>query len=197
MLNEFFIDCKKENFIAGWFLDDITVCDSIIEFHKQADTVPGMSGNPGNPAIGKILNPKHKDSEDCALAGPVLQQYGVALQKVVDEYIKKFPYCNAYDRWNIQEPLSVQYYKPGAGFHGVHTERIGKYGNGSTRHLVFMTYLNDVIDAGETEFVHQELKIKPQKGLTLIWPVDWTYTHRGITSLTQEKYIVTGWFNFV
>jgi hypothetical protein len=60
-----------------------------------------------------------------------------------------------------------------------------------------MTYLNDVNDDGETEFYYQNLKIKPQKGKTVIWPADWTHTHRGITSPTQEKYIITGWFNFI
>jgi hypothetical protein len=65
-----------------------------------------------------------------------------------------------------------------------------------SRHLVFMTYLNDVTDGGETEFFYQKLKVKPEKGLTLIWGADWTFTHRGITSPTQTKYIVTGWFNY-
>ena len=59
-----------------------------------------------------------------------------------------------------------------------------------------MTYLNDVIDRGETEFFHQKIKVKPKKGLTLIWPVDWTFYHRGIPSPTQEKYIITGWYCF-
>ena len=59
------------------------------------------------------------------------------------------------------------------------------------RHLVFMTYLNDC-DAG-TEFLFQDIKIQPKKGLTLIWPSDWTFTHRGIVSTTQEKFIATGW----
>ena len=57
-----------------------------------------------------------------------------------------------------------------------------------------MTYLNDVTDGGETEFMYQKLKIKPKKGLTLIWPADWTHTHRGIPSMTQVKYIATGWY---
>ena len=57
-----------------------------------------------------------------------------------------------------------------------------------------MTYLNNVTDKGETEFLHQKLKIKPEIGKTLIWPTDFTHTHRGIPSPTQEKYIVTGWF---
>jgi hypothetical protein len=60
-----------------------------------------------------------------------------------------------------------------------------------------MTYLNDVTDQGETEFFHQQIKIKPQKGLTVIWPADWTYTHRGIPSPTQEKFIITGWLSFL
>ena len=59
-----------------------------------------------------------------------------------------------------------------------------------------MMYLNDVTDNGETEFLHQNLKIIPEKGKLVIWPSDWTHTHRGITSTTQEKYIITGWFNF-
>jgi hypothetical protein len=59
-----------------------------------------------------------------------------------------------------------------------------------------MTYLNDVNDQGETEFYHQNIKIKPEKGLTLIWPADWTHTHRGITSPSENKFIVTGWYNF-
>ena len=60
-----------------------------------------------------------------------------------------------------------------------------------------MTYLNDVNDGGETEYYYQKVKIKPVKGLTLIVPVDWTFTHRGIVSLTETKYIVTGWFSYL
>ena len=29
--------------------------------------------------------------------------------------------------------------------------------------------------------------------MTLIWPADWTFTHRGVPSPTQEKIITTGW----
>ena len=36
-----------------------------------------------------------------------------------------------------------------------------------------------------------------KKGKTLIWPSDFTHTHRGQKSPTQEKYIATGWFNHV
>ena len=58
-----------------------------------------------------------------------------------------------------------------------------------------MTYLNDVKDGG-TEFKYQNLTTPAKKGLTLIWPVYWTHTHRGQISNTQTKYITTGWFDF-
>ena len=60
-----------------------------------------------------------------------------------------------------------------------------------------MTYLNDVKNGG-TEFLYQnELNQKDaEQGLTLIWPAHWTHTHKGIISDEQEKYIITGWYNF-
>tara|TARA_R110000796_G_scaffold48231_1_gene115745 strand:- start:585 stop:767 length:183 start_codon:yes stop_codon:yes gene_type:complete len=60
-----------------------------------------------------------------------------------------------------------------------------------------MTYLNNIKDKGETEWYYQKLKVKPETGLTLIWPVDWTFTHRGIPSKKEIKYIVTGWYSYV
>ncbi len=60
-----------------------------------------------------------------------------------------------------------------------------------------MTYLNDIKEGGETEWYYQKLKVKPKKGLTVIWPADWTFTHRGITAKKEHKYIITGWINFI
>jgi hypothetical protein len=85
---------------------------------------------------------------------------------------------------------------PGQGFKIWHCERSGPVDTCVFRHLVFMTYLNDVTDGGETEWYHQQISIKPQKGLTVIWPVDWTFIHRGVPSSTQTKYIVTGWYSY-
>ena len=120
------------------------------------------------------------------------------LQIVLDQYIAKYPQCNMYSAFRMIQPAQLQKYNPGGGFFAWHTERTSaKTHDLASRHLVFMTYLNDVTDGGETEFALQNLKVQPRKGLTLIWPVDWTHTHRGVTSPTQHKYIVTGWLNYV
>jgi hypothetical protein len=56
-----------------------------------------------------------------------------------------------------------------------------------------MLYLNDVDDGG-TEFKYQKLILKAKKGNLVIWPAEFTHTHRGVVSKTKEKYIATGWF---
>ena len=58
-----------------------------------------------------------------------------------------------------------------------------------------MTYLNTAKNAG-TEFKYYNLKTQAKKGLTLIWPTDFTHTHKGVISKKDEKHIVTGWLTF-
>ena len=184
------------NFIHQQFFTNLDICDQIIKYHnnnpkKRLGCTIGDDGR-------EMISFSKKKSWDTELVKttPEAKEYFIQLRPIIDEYIKKFPACNYYSPWDIFENVNIQHYVPGGGYYEWHTERGGALPPGSTRHLVFMTYLNDVNDGGETEFLHQEIKVKPQKGLTLIWPADWTYTHRGITSLTEDKYIVTGWFNF-
>jgi hypothetical protein len=99
--------------------------------------------------------------------------------------------------WVISEPINIQKYNPGCCYKIWHAERTNSHPIYTKRHLVFMTYLNDVTDQGETEFLYQNVKVQPKKGRTLIWPADWTHTHRGIKSPTQHKYITTGWLSYV
>ena len=93
----------------------------------------------------------------------------------------------------IVEGTNIQHYKPGGGYKQWHFERGGNVPPMCLRQLVFMTYLNDVPEGG-TEFYYQNKKFEAQKCKTLIWPSDFTHTHRGVISNTHEKYIITGWF---
>ena len=54
-----------------------------------------------------------------------------------------------------------------------------------------MTYLNDLSDGG-TEFFHQKIKTKAEKGLTLIWPPHWTHTHKGVISKKKNGLLLVG-----
>ena len=186
----------SENFIHQQYLEDISVCDDIINlFNKNSNKEPGMTDLGLNLAI--------KDSTDLcvsvedAVENKVMFNYLEQLQKVCDEYLKKYTHINRNGRFGIVEKINIQHYKPGQGFHAWHAERLGYTMKDIHRCLVFMTYLNDVDDGGQTHFYYQDLKVVPRKGLTLIWPAEWTHTHKGIASPSEDKYIVTGWYSFV
>jgi hypothetical protein len=187
-----------ENFINAWFIQDLTICDKIIEYHRCSSRKE--SGKVFDDASQQLIQDKSiKDSTDVMLDmdTPLRDIYIDELTQVVKKYIDVFPYCSWSIPWGVVEKINIQQYQPGGGFYQWHCERSNGQFPATARHLVFMTYLNDVTDQGETEFFHQKIKIKPQKGLTVIWPADWTYTHRGISSPTQEKFIVTGWLSFL
>ena len=55
-----------------------------------------------------------------------------------------------------------------------------------------MTYLNDVPDGG-THFKYQDLTAPAEKGLTLMWPTDFSHTHKGqITQKHENLFEFTG-----
>lgn len=60
------------------------------------------------------------------------------------------------------------------------------------RLFTYIWYLNDIHHEGETEFI-DGTKIKPEQGKLLFFPATWTYVHRGVSPLTETKYISTGW----
>jgi hypothetical protein len=187
------------HFILQEFINDSSVCDELIDYHKNSP-LKYDGTNAGTNSF--IVDTSIKASTDVEINNnnindDLIQRYLKELKVVRDKYIGQYEYCNYYNTWDVVENFNIQHYKPNEGYFAWHTERTCSLKPICNRHLVFMTYLNDVNDAGETEFYHQTLKVKPKKGLTLIWPADWTHTHRGITSPTEEKYILTGWFNFV
>jgi hypothetical protein len=186
---------KLDNFMGGWYMEDTSICDRIVEYyHKSPDKQKGMTYFESE---GKVI-PEAKQSTDVKVWPDELRNdyYGI-LKDVVNRYKEKYPCCTKLGSWAIRETLNIQHYDPSEAFHHWHCERSSGVEPMVTRVLAFMTYLNDVTDAGETEFLHQKLKIKPEKGLTVIWPADWMFYHRGIPSPTQEKIIVTSWFNLL
>jgi len=190
---EYDIDAKQ-SFIGGWFLENTSVCDELIEFFENSKNLQ----RPGEVIENtqSIIKEDIKKSVDIVLEyqEEVSKKYVAELQKVLEQYKIKYPAADNVSKYGI-EAINLQKYYPGGAYFQWHCERISSSWD-SARHLVFMTYLNDVDDAGGTEFQQQDFTATPKKGLTLIWPADWTHTHRGIPSPTQTKYIATGWYRF-
>jgi prolyl 4-hydroxylase len=186
-----------ESFIGEFSMTNKDICDDLIYFFKN-NVERHRKGIVSKKGVDQI-DEEHKTSIDLEFPitssmENVAKRYLNQLKICTDAYINKFKYCNEYSTFGIVEPINIQYYPPYIGnFKKWHTERHHK---NCDRHLVFMTYLNNVNTGGETEFYHQKISIKPIKGKTLIWPADWTHTHRGNSS-PEEKYIITGWLNYI
>ncbi|MBT6331716.1 MAG: 2OG-Fe(II) oxygenase [Gammaproteobacteria bacterium] len=89
---------------------------------------------------------------------------------------------------------AVQRTKPGEFFHWHIDSGSHQF---SDRQMVAIWYLNDVIGpGGETEFLHQNVKIKPEAGKLILFPPFWTHEHRGVTLKKDIKYIATTWIVF-
>jgi len=191
-----FSDLKKEDlpyesFVAGWYIPD-HICDGLLDYYyeHQSHVKAGI--------IGAGVDKKVKESLDIGVDPRYDENFYI---KAYTSYVNAclLKYCDIYEHastnyyFNINGVFNIQRYKKGGGFKKWHHERTNP--KSATRLLVFMTYLNDVDDGG-TEFYYQNLKTEAKKGLTLIWPSDFTHTHRGIVSNTKEKYIATGWFTY-
>jgi len=193
------------DFIGEYFLEDETVCDKLLDFYMNSPYsmlyrrggIFGRGDEVVEDRTQKSCTELEIIPEDFYDALPV-HEYFQELQKVITKYIEEYPYCNHYSAWKVVESIKIQMYSPGESFSIWHTERAVCHMPSTARHLVFMTYLNTVEegDGGETEFYHQQKKVRPEKGKTVIWPADWTHTHRGLEA-SQPKCIITGWFNYV
>ncbi|MEJ2686385.1 MAG: 2OG-Fe(II) oxygenase [Gammaproteobacteria bacterium] len=89
---------------------------------------------------------------------------------------------------------AIQRTRPGEHYHW-HID--GGSHEFSQRQLVAVWYLNDVPGpGGETEFLFQDVRIRPEEGKLLLFPPFWTHEHRGVTLQAGVKYIATTWVVF-
>tara|TARA_B100000085_G_scaffold281867_1_gene309262 strand:+ start:822 stop:1382 length:561 start_codon:yes stop_codon:yes gene_type:complete len=144
----------------------------------------GMIDESTKKSLDLCINPPDLDS--------LIPNYMKSLGNVVHSYKLRFPEVHN-DDYHIREAVNVQLYKPGAGFYRPHYER---HFHSFHRLLTFMTYLTDNPNGG-TFFKYQDFYCPAVKGLTLVWPADFTYTHNGVVDYNKDKIIITGWLNWM
>ena len=177
--------------IHAEFVSDRAVKNCINMYKKDGHRVqPGMSG-PHRQVIKKV-----KDSLDLGLGVDEIDRLKIwhkEMHNVIDNYIRKFPILSRHHPWGYVDGINIQYYKAGGGYKKEHSEVMDN--QSSHRIMAFMTYLTDTKNAG-TEFTYLNWTAPCKKGLTLIWPVNYPYAHRGVVSEKEDKMIITGWLGF-
>ena len=156
---------EHPKFFGCWMLENPSICDTLIDvFERNKDKQkPGIYGK-GN------RSETFKKSTDISIMPRDLKDE--AFQEVAP-YFEQLKLCNLdyLEQWSFIKtfmprthigPFNIQKYDKGGHFGGLHSERTDlKYLHHT---LVWMTYLNDVEDGGETEFPMFGLKVRPQRG---------------------------------
>ncbi len=89
----------------------------------------------------------------------------------------------------------IQRYLPGEYYHW-HID--GGSHQFADRQLVALWYLNDVPEGagGRTQFLYQDVSVRPEQGKMILFPPFWTHEHRSEELREGVKYIATTWVLF-
>ena len=184
------------NFVGSWTLEPQSICEDLISYFEL-----NLAKQTKGQTLGGV-NPNSKDSIDITIkpkevilpGNEVFKAYFNELFECYKNYVEEWPFLKDIAQKLEIGSFNLQRYKLDQHFKKIHTERSSI--ESSHRVFAFMTYLNDVEEGGSTYFSHYDLEIQPRKGLTLIWPAEWTHAHRGNILKEGSKYIITGWINF-
>ena len=137
-----------------------------------------------------------KRSTDMVISGKEhWKDFDRALFRSLSLALREFRECFAFFKGPFKDMgYAIQRTLPGEHYHW-HID--GGSHEFAYRQLVAVWYLNDVPGpGGETEFLFQRVKVKPQQGKLVLFPPFWTHEHRGVTLQQGVKYIATTWVVF-
>ena len=177
---------EKHNALSG------TLCREMINRFEES-VEEQFIGRAGQMAVENLAI---KRSTDLLISGKqkwrdIDQALFGSLTSAMQEFRVAFPYFSGKFKdmgYGMQRTRSNEYY---------HWHIDGGSHEFSHRQLVAIWYLNDVPGpGGETEFLIQQVRIKPEQGKLLLFPPFWTHEHRGVTLEKGVKYIATTWVVF-
>jgi len=200
MMNEKMTKSSFDDFIGVWekFVPD-AFCDQLVAYGESF--INEVSGHTITSDVVDIMegsemyggNIKRDDTAFLVNYGSEKwsTQINQFLKSCAQHYVSKFSQLKNVPMTSID--IKFQKTEPGGGYHLWHYENASA--GYAQRELTWMIYLNDIDDGGETEFLYQKRRIKPQKGTVVIFPAGMTHVHKGnLVMGEQTKYIVTGWY---
>lgn len=174
------------NFIEAYQVEDDTLCDEIVDYFHASPALHNVVGAEGDPlrAARRSTDMLLKQGQNDDL----LMRYLEHIKEIAEAYMNTYPQASS--NLGIVEPLQIRRYLPGEGVYADQWE--SSHAGARHRFLGFLTYLNDVDDGGGTQFIYQGVTMPAKKGRTLVWPCEFTHTHKDEVSNQGTKYVITG-----
>jgi len=174
------------------------ICDTLINIYEKYPNIHGKR-DPNQHArdnflfINALLDDNNIPEIEKNLITETINTFNKSLKLTIDNYQYKYPYLNILPDLKPMGGYKIQKTLPTEGFYSFHIEQTANNLISFSRVLVYTLYLNDVEEAGETEFLYQLMRVKPKKRTICLFPAGITHPHRGNTPFSGEKYILTGW----
>lgn len=192
---------EHDNFVGvydGYFSNEY--CNSLIKYFEWCNTNNKSFGRPDQESVKKdqsiALNPQgitdiiyaHENIQ------PFVNEFNTTFWDICyKEYYETYSVLAGYDKHTIYT-YKIQKTDPAGGYHVWHSE------DGSACHArrvgVYILYLNNVEEGGETEFLYLSKRIAAKTGRLVIFPPNYPWAHRGNPPLSGSKYIMTGWMEY-
>lgn len=183
------------------------ICNDIINyFEKENNKYQGVTAAGLNKDVKDSLdfqippanenNPSHWNKIRTLLEKELNNNVKKYVKKIndsvsVNEEESSYKY-NVFDKYVSFETLQIQKYQKSKGRYIYHNDFSTDWKEKKYRVITFLWYLNTIEEGGETEFWNT-YKVKPETGKLLFFPATWTYPHRGMIPISDNKYIITGW----
>lgn len=178
---------------------DNSMCNHIINIYENNPNCQKSGITSGG------YNPNTKLTTDISISNLIHIDFWKIIDDILNSTLNKhihkyFEYTSSLNKhYTIFEDLQdtgflMQKYNKNNGFFNYHHDFSTIYENKQVycRTLVYIFYLNDVDEGGET-IIWDDYKIKPKAGSLLFFPATWTYPHKGNMPISHDKYIITGW----
>jgi hypothetical protein len=195
MERTFNLDTKNFIAIADGYIPD-SECDNAIKFFKEREQLGDYYDRiqaEGASIIAKKDNSYSLGEKNFIVWHSVFKALIANLRQALQKYYDESAILETMSASSLQfETIKLQKTSPAGGYHIWHVEKNKGFGM-NDRVLVFILYLNNIEEGGETEFLHQQIRIKPKKGRIVFWPAGFPYVHRGNPPLKEDKYILTSW----
>ena len=187
---------KSEHFIGSWIIDNSELMENIVDYfnsnheeHKFANSDSSKTNNEEKDFIELALLPK-KIKRDRV---KIFEDYINSLVDCYVDYQNQWNYTKKWSRVHIGS-FTIKKFLVSGHHKTFHNDK--KDINTSHKLFSWITFLNDVNETGSLEFENFNISIQPKKGLTLIWPSEWTHSFRHTETIKEEKFIIDGSFHF-
>ena len=164
------------------------VCQRAIELFEQSEHK--VEGKVGDGTRSGAYRPDIKSTTEIMLNehtdewGEVLEAIVANLKSELKSYLDRFP--NIIHVPIYPEEFRIAKYDIG-GIFDWHSDNIG---SDITRVITAIWYLNDVPEGGETHYLLQGVKVKPEQGKMMLCPVGWPFVHKGEAPVSNPKYMI-------